>query len=64
MKSKFPKVIRKMLLRSYLNGSDSKTAARKINESKLAKKHGLNYGYRQIATLFGNLERGRCQNWY
>jgi hypothetical protein len=62
--SKFPKRIQKMLASAYLRKRTTEETATRVNDSKVAKKLGVSYNHRQIATLFGNFRRGRCTSWF
>ena len=57
-RSIYPRAIQRMILSSYDRGISAPDTARKINESKTAKKLRRKYSPKQMVTTFGNITRG------
>lgn len=53
----FTKTIETMIRSSMSKGHDSRKIAEKLNNSAIAKKQGLTFNYRSIATKMGNISR-------
>jgi len=56
MRKNYPNAIRQFILRHC--GLNARTLTSKINDSKLAKRLGVNYSVKNITTVLGNITRG------
>jgi len=63
-KSKYPAQVQRTIASAYKAKLSTLETAKKINHLKSAEKSGLVVSRRSIATIFGNITRGRCSWFY
>lgn len=61
-KNRIPKAIYNMILRSYTNGENTAQSARRISNTKLAKKLGVKLSQQRVAAYYLHFSLGNIRS--